>query len=360
MKILHFIYDHISNPWVGGGGAVRTYEIYRRLSKKHHITVVCGKYPGAKDYTEGSLEFHFIGTDKNNYALSTFCYTIKAFAFLLGGKVKADVIVEDFAPYNPIFSFLRNKPVILQVHHREGVNLLKRYYLFGLPFLIIEKFYPRLFKNLLCVSEASKKKFALNTATVIPNGIDSSLLETTPTDGDYIAYVGRLHIHNKGLDTLIEAMTLNNLNLSIAGKGKDEHKLRTLINNAGISQRVTLKGYLNDKDKIKFISGAKCFVLPSRYEGQGIVVLEAAACGKPVVVSDIPELSFAVQEGFGISFKTGDATDLAEKLTYLINNESLTKHMGEKARQYAKNCTWDSIAEQYEKLLTDVVKAGHG
>ncbi|NTU41942.1 MAG: glycosyltransferase family 1 protein, partial [Nitrospirales bacterium] len=52
MRIVHCIYDHIRNPWVGGGGAVRMFEIYRRLSQRHRITVICGKYPGARDYQE--------------------------------------------------------------------------------------------------------------------------------------------------------------------------------------------------------------------------------------------------------------------------------------------------------------------
>ena len=55
IRILHLIYDHINNPWVGGGGAVRVYEIYRRLADKHDIEVVSGKYPGAENYTEDNV-----------------------------------------------------------------------------------------------------------------------------------------------------------------------------------------------------------------------------------------------------------------------------------------------------------------
>ena len=47
MKILHTIYDDPSNPWLGGGGAFRTFEISKRLTDKHDITILCGRYPGS-------------------------------------------------------------------------------------------------------------------------------------------------------------------------------------------------------------------------------------------------------------------------------------------------------------------------
>jgi hypothetical protein len=80
MKILHLIYDHIKNPWVAGGGAFRVYEIYRRFPEKYEITVVCGRYPGAADYREDNIDYEFVGTDRNNYVLGTFCYAVKATA----------------------------------------------------------------------------------------------------------------------------------------------------------------------------------------------------------------------------------------------------------------------------------------
>jgi glycosyltransferase involved in cell wall biosynthesis len=355
MRIYHFIYDHIGNPWVGGGGAVRAREIYGRLASRHDITIVAGKYPGAQDYEEGGLKFRFVGTARESYILSTFCYAARAAAFLKRHRDGADIVVEDFAPYNPVFSrFVFPGPVVLQVHHREAMNLLRRYIVFGVPFFLVERFYPGLFRNAVCVSEASRGKFGLRGAAVIPNGVDEGLLETTPSDGDYIAYIGRLHIHNKGLDTLAEAMASSGGKLSIAGRGRDEERLKGLVNALGAGDRVEFKGYMEEDEKRGFLSGSKFLVLPSRYEGQGIVILEAAACGKPVLVSDIPELRFAVEAGFGVSFRTGDAGDLAAKMAFLSDNELLRGEMGRRARQYARDFTWDRMARKFENYLMGI------
>jgi glycosyltransferase involved in cell wall biosynthesis len=354
LKILHLIYDHIHNPWVGGGGAVRACEIYRRLAARHDITIVSGKYPGRADFKEGNLSYRFVGTAMNNYMLSTFCYACAASGFVREHGKGADIIIEDFAPYNPLFSplFLKT-PFAIQLHHREGLNLVRRYFLLGLPFAFIERFYPGLFRNVICVSEASKKKFGISGAVVIPNGIDEVSGVFLPED-DYISFVGRLQIHNKGLDTLIVAMALVHARLGIAGKGRDEKKLASRIRDNKLEKRVEFKGFLTDAGKKEFISNSMFMVLPSRYEGQGIVVLEAAACGKPVLVSDIPELKYAVDAGFGLSFKTGDAEDLAGKMKVLLENQSLRQEMGKKAREYAKDFTWDKIAEEYEKYLLSI------
>lgn len=355
MNILHFIYDHINNPWVGGGGATRVYEIYKRLEKRHSIRVFCGNYPGARNYSEGNMEFCFVGTSRNSYVLSTFFYTAKAMGALYKYAGDADVVIEDFAPYNPLLSkFFVDKPLVLQIHHREGIHLFNRYLFLGFPFMLIESFYPRLFRNIICVSEESREKFNIKNAVIIPNGIDEKLFEAIPSDASYIAYIGRLQIHNKGLDTLIKAMDTIHTRLEIAGRGKDELTLKASIERSAAFGRIKLAGYLSDDDKTRFLARSEFVVVPSRYEGQAIVVLEAAACGKPVVVSDIPELRYAVNAGFGVSFRTGDAVDLSEKVRFFLNNESLRKEMGQKAREYARKFTWDYSAKEYEKFLSKV------
>jgi glycogen synthase len=361
MRILHFIYDHVNNPWVGGGGAVRVHEIYRRLSARHSITVVSGRYPGAAHYQEGNLDYVFAGTAKNSYFLSTFSYALSAAKLLREKEGRFDVLVEDFAPYNPLFAFRRRRDAIVQVHQKEGIEHFKKHGVLGLPFFSIESFYPRLFRNFVTISDISRQKFRLRgEGVVIANGFDAELLHGAITEGSFILYLGRLHIDQKGLDVLRDAMKYNPFELRIAGGGKDEREVRDLFSELTGSGLVKMTGFVRGEEKADLLRTCKILILPSRYEGQPLTLIEAAACGKPVIVSDISELSYAVDAGFGLSFKTGDAKDLAQKIAFLLGNRSVRLEMGRRGREYARKFTWDTIAAEYERFLMDIVTAGPG
>jgi glycogen synthase len=361
VKILHFIYDHVSNPWVGGGGATRVYEIYKRLAQHGHvITVISGKYPGSVQYTEEGVTFLFLGSDRN-YLLSTFAYAWEAARFVRKYGNKYDIVVEDFAPWNPVFSrFLTRRPAVLHVNHKEGLHILRRWPVIGLPFFFIESVYPKLFRYVTALSEETRNKIGIADAQIIPAGIHERLLgnntcshENEEGRDGYILYVGRLHIKNKGLDTLLNAMQTLDTKLLLIGRGRDENMLRNMIRNLGL-RNVEIVGFVSEERKIQLLEGGSILVLPSRFEGWGIVVLEAAACGMPVIVSDIPELRYAVDSGIGISFKTGDAEDLAMKIQFLLKHDKVRREMGWKAREYARNFSWNNVATLYEKYLIGV------
>jgi glycogen(starch) synthase len=357
MKILHLIYDHINNPWVGGGGAVRVRELYSRLSDRHEITVVCGRYPGAADYREDNIDYEFVGTDRNNYVLGTFCYAVKATAYVKTNAGDYDIVVEDFAPYNPVFSFLRHKNAVVQLHQREGVRHLKKYAVLGIPFFLIEKYYPRFFRNAVTISEMSSNKFGIKGRIgVIPNGFRPALMSHESQENDYILFLGRLHINQKGLDTLRDAMQMSEGKLVIAGGGKDEDRARAIFSKVVKEGRLEFAGFVSGQVKADLLHKCLFLVSPSRYEGQPLTVIEAAACGKPVIVSDIPELLYATAAGFGLSFRTGNAQDLAEKMHILLQNRAMRREMGVRAREYAGNFTWDKIAIEYEKYLVGIVE----
>jgi glycogen(starch) synthase len=366
VKILHLIYDHLQNPWVGGGGAVRVYEICRRLALSgHEVTVLSGRFPGAKGYREGNLHYEFIGSAAN-YVLSTFSYALTAAQFVRKESNRFDVVVEDFAPWNPVFStLLTARPVVLHVNHREGRGILRRWSVFGFPFYLIERWYPRLFKNVTALSEETRRKIGIPGAFIVPAGINSDIiLDRVPdrvedNDRIFLLYVGRLHIRNKGLDTLLHSIKGVDRRLVLAGRGRDEKKLKEMGKRLGLTN-VEFAGFITEKRKIALLREDCIFVLPSRFEGWGIVVLEAAACGKPVIVSDIPELHYAVDAGFGVSFRTGDAEDLAHKIRFLLENHSLRREMGCKALEYAAKHSWDSIAQDYEKFLGNLARESHG
>lgn len=357
MKILHLIYDHASNPWVGGGGAVRARELSERLAKRgHEVTMVCGMFPGADDYKEAGIAYRFAGCGRN-YLMSTFSYALSAARFVRRHAGPFDVVVEDFAPWNPVFSpLLTRKPVVLHVNHREGLNIIKRWLFAGIPFYLIEAVYPGLFRHVTALSAATRKKIKTPSAFVLPAGIGEDALSRegqAVREEGFLLFVGRVEINNKGLDTLVGALGLiEGARLVIAGRGRDEERLRLMARGLDVDFR----GFVDDAEKDSLLERAALLVLPSRFEGWGIVVLEAAARGKPVVVSDIPELSYAVEAGFGLSFRKGDARDLAQKIESLLGDPSLREEMGGRARRYAGEFTWDRVAGDYERFLEGVVR----
>ncbi len=359
LRIFHFLYDHTANPWVGGGAALRAREIYSRLSARHDITVISGRYPGAKDYAEGGVKYRFVGTDRANYVLSTFSYAFSAARYLRDNSDKADVVVEDFAPYNPIFSYRARKDAVLQLHQKEGYHILRKYLLLGLPFYLIEKSYPGSFRNVTVVSEESRRKYGLgDDARVIPNGFDESYLDVEGSDGGYLLFLGRLEVDQKALDVLFHALeSLEGIHLKIAGKGKDERKVREMAERASSKNKVEMLGFVQGKEKVNVMKDCSAMVMPSRFEGSPLTAIEAAAFGKPMVVSDIPELSYAVEAGFGLRVGRDDAGDLADKIKHLMEDASLRHEMGRVARHYARDFTWDAIALQYESFLLKALES---
>ena len=151
--------------------------------------------------------------------------------------------------------------------------------------------------------------------TVLVNPAPSYLPQP---DGQNLLYFGRLSTE-KGVDVLIRALQLTDEKLDIAGHGDDEDKLKTLVKELGLENRVTFHGYLGGELLEKFKREAKAVILPSVWaENMSLVLLESLAYGKIIIASDsggTPELITDDQTGF--LFKPGDVNELAEKINYL-------------------------------------------
>jgi glycosyltransferase involved in cell wall biosynthesis len=197
---------------------------------------------------------------------------------------------------------------------------------------------------------------------VIPNAVSPELLDISPEEGDYILYLGRIEIYGKGLDTLINAYSefctlFPDIKLIVAGDGRDREKFKSkLIKLPGhIRKNIEVLGWVAGDKKADVLSRALFVVFPSRHEIQPIAVLEAMACGKAVIVSDIPEFKDIVHNGIGISFNTGNAVSLAKSMKDIIKNTERTE-MGQRGRNWVKDHTWVKIAMQYDNFLKDVLE----
>lgn len=188
---------------------------------------------------------------------------------------------------------------------------------------------------------------------VISNGVDTTKFAKreevnyfssfgVPEHARCILYVGRLH-PEKSIETMIESAPLvlrdaPNTYFFIAGDGHLYAKLQKLITDRGVADHVRLLGQINDEDLIRAYNDCDVFVLPSLAELEGMVVLEAMACGKPIVIANAPASAsrYFVQEN-GFLFEPGNAADLAAQLQKLITDDALRMHMGEKSLALSKN-----------------------
>ena len=163
MKILHFCYDHPDNPWVGGGGAGRTWHVNKYLSKKHDITVLCGGFPGAVQKGE---PFHvsFLGSAKK-YVESRLKYVWNSRRV---DTSSYDLVVEEFSYYAPIFSRFRGKPAVTIIQSNHGLSALGFHPVYGVVSLISQYLVLPYRKNVIIVSEHLRPAVnkAVCTATI--------------------------------------------------------------------------------------------------------------------------------------------------------------------------------------------------
>lgn len=163
--------------------------------------------------------------------------------------------------------------------------------------------------------------------------------------------VGRFSRKHKGYDLLIEAFYLfaqNNYEwkLDIVGEGPEEELYRELIANYHLEERVEIHPFTNHIQT--YYSNAQIYVLSSRWEGFGLVLVEAMAHGLPVISSDLPT-SKEIMGDFGIYFRNGDIQDLAQKLEEATSIDWQKK--SSEAIEISKRFEIDHIIEQWKHLI---------
>lgn len=206
---------------------------------------------------------------------------------------------------------------------------------------------------------------------IVPNGIDLSEFANLPRRGEFrrkydlgdnqkiILYLGRIH-KIKGLDLLSKAFAellepLNDIKLVIAGPDDGYlPSLKKLITGLEISNKVLFTGPLYGQDKLNAYVDADVYVLPSVYEIFGITVLEACACGLPVIVTDRCGIADEIggQAGLVIHY---DKEQLQHALSYMLENDQLRQDFSKMGKLLVREkFSWENIAEQVERVYRGV------
>lgn len=209
-------------------------------------------------------------------------------------------------------------------------------------------------------------------STVISNGIN--IKDFCPTDvGDFhkrfkipkdtvnMVFVGRL-FPEKSVDTLIEAVphiirVHPKTHIMIVGAGHLRPKLEALVEKLGVQKHATFLGLVSDEDKLFAYNASDIFVLPSFAELEGMVVLEAMACGKPIIISDaVMSASRHFVDGNGFLFETANPKDLAKQALRLITDRDLRKEMGKASLKKSKDYDIHKSVEKLEDVYHRAVK----
>lgn len=194
---------------------------------------------------------------------------------------------------------------------------------------------------------------------VIPNGIDTNFFR--PLDkiearkrlglegGKILLSLSRLG-YEKNIDVMIRAFEDVDAKLIIAGRGPAERKLKKLTRELGLQKKVVFKGFVPEKLKPTYYSAADAFIIASDVETQGLVVVEAMACGTPVIGANSRALPEIINDGRnGYLFEPRNVEQLAEKIEMFEPSERMRKN----AIRTSKNFSIEKCTAKLEKLYRE-------
>lgn len=390
MKIAFITFQY--PPFVQGGAGTYAYNLTRELARLgHELHVIAPRVAGyGKESVEEGVFVHRLGFQNKPFlaALSFWFSLRKDFSSLEQRAGGFDVVHDNGLSAFSLNSKAVSCPRAVTIHHlaRTTLKALEASFLgrvrnlrgeIGIsPF--IEPICIRRADRIIAVSQFTKQDimsvFGIpeSKIAVIYHGVhpeDYVLPEEARAEirnglginsQQMILFAGKL-APRKGVDVLIRALPQVlkevEVKLVLAGSG-NQQDYQHLAQTLGISDKIRFVGRVPDDALRLLFSSCDLFVLPSRLEGLGIVILEAMAAGKPVVatnVGGIPELIESGQNG--ILVEANNEGKLAGAIVKVLSNKSLAQIIGENNMKKARErFSWEVAAQKTERVYNELIK----
>jgi glycosyltransferase involved in cell wall biosynthesis len=175
-----------------------------------------------------------------------------------------------------------------------------------------------------------------------------------------ILFTGKL-VPRKGVDVLLRALPQvlreMEVKLVLAGSG-NQQDYQQLAEALGILDKLRFLGRVPDDTLRLLYSSCDLFVLPSRLEGLGIVILEAMAAGKPIVATNVGGIPEIIESGQnGILVEAGEEGKLAGAIVKVLSDNPLARAMGENNKKKVRECfSWGVAAQKTERVYNELIK----
>ncbi|MDD5643820.1 MAG: glycosyltransferase family 4 protein [bacterium] len=347
--------------------------IQSALKNGFKVTVYGKRSCQNRDYKEENLKIVSIRDIKGKH-LSAFSYGVfSALHALLFGRY--DLIHLHCADYGYIVPLLRLRFRVLSTSHGAEYKRDKWNFLAKAFFRVVERPFIKYSDICTCVSrklsEYYREKYR-KKVLFIPNRIDFESIDRIKPllngarcaayglePGKYILFCAGRIIPSKGCDILLKAGERAHIAepIAVIGNIKDRY-YKKYLSKLKKENTVFINAIDDRKTLFDIIRNCRFFVFPSTYEAMSMMLLEAAALGKGIVCSDIPENVEAIGEN-ALFFKSGFIDDLAEKLKYALEHPGIIDELGKRGYDWVReNRNWEKFALTYIDLYCELMSQG--
>ncbi len=362
LKILVFNWQDLANP-LAGGAEVHLHEVFERLAARgHEVTLYCHYFKGAKR-EEMRNGMRIIRQGGRFF----FNFWVPWAYFTRFRKDNYDVIVDDVNKipfYTPLFC---REPVQGVTHHLFGKSIfLETIFPLAAYVYLMERLIKPVYRKVHFIigspstsNEYLEWGFPKDQVSVVNYCVNKQIYysdETNTYHYDRIGYFGRLKKY-KSVDHLIHAMdrlrdSHPSLKLDIIGDGDDKERLEALTSELKLQDRITFHGFIDEEEKAPLLQKMNFVVNTSSKEGWGLTVVEANACGAPVVAANVPGLrDSVVDRETGLLYEFGNIDDLIEKMKVFLASPETRDAFRTRALAWAAKFDWENAADETEALM---------
>jgi glycosyltransferase involved in cell wall biosynthesis len=290
------------------------------------------------------------------------------------GARAPELIVEDVNKVPCFTPWFTRVPVAVIVPHLFGSTVFREANLVVAAYvLLLEALIPFAYGRcrFLVISESTQadlvaRGIARERVAVVHCGVDHERYRVDPAvvraPRPTLAFVGRLRRY-KGLDWVMRSLPavlarVPDARLEVIGDGPWAGALRAEAGRRGVAHAVDFLGFLPGAQKVRHLQSAWALVQPSPKEGWGLTVVEAAACGTPVVASDAPGLRDSVRrDETGLLVRFGDTAGLSQALVRVLTDATLRARLGRAGAEWAARFRWDDCGRRSMAALTGAREA---
>lgn len=368
MKVVALNWRDMNHP-EAGGAEVHLHQILSHLvGKGHQVTLFSSAFQDCRreEYIEGirvvrgghwydaNLTLPFLA---RKYIQTNSC----------------DIVIEDINKVPFFMPLYTDKPVVPVIPHLFGTTVYRESnFLVGLYVVLMEKMIPRVFKkcDFMVISPSTrddlvKRGVPKENIEVILCGLDHSLYRDMGLERferPTIVHLGRLRKY-KGVDIVIESMKsvikrVPSARLVIIGDGPYRNTLERKAESMNLGEAISFTGYMGGEEVVEYLNRSHLMVNASPKEGWGLTIVEANACGLPVVASDSPGLRDSVLDGkSGFLVPYGDREAFADRSVQLLEDEQLWQKMSWGALERVEELTWERCVKRAEEMFLRVLSS---